>query len=103
RADRAGVGALDVEDRLHILDRGLGLHHRQQHDLVIGGLLVRTRAAVHAGADRTVRARALWRILRELDEVLGLFRGVDHRADHAIGAAVEHLADDAGLVPRHAD
>jgi hypothetical protein len=27
--------------------------------------------------------------------------GVDHRADHAIGAAIEHLADDAGLIPRH--
>jgi hypothetical protein len=28
--------------------------------------------------------------------------GIDHRADHALRAGVEHLADDAGLVPRHA-
>src|SRR5215216_2133244 len=103
RADIDAVDALDVEDRFHVLDRGLGLHHRQQHDLVVRGLLVGTGRTVHARADRAVRTRALWRILGILDQVLGFLRGVDHRTDHAIGAAVEHLADDAGLVPGHAD
>src|SRR6185295_3517271 len=102
-ADIDAIDALDVEDRFHVFDRGPGLHHRQQHDLVIRGLLVGAGRTVHAGADRAVRARALRRILGELNEILGFLRGVDHRADHAIGAAVEHLSDDAGLVPGHAD
>src|SRR6266404_9364165 len=103
RADIDAVDAFDVEDLLHVLDRRLGFHHRQQHDLVVGGLLVGAGRAVHAGADRAVGARALRRILGIGNEVPRFLRSIDHRADHAIGAAVEHLADDAGLVPGHAD
>src|SRR5665647_1478807 len=40
RADIDAVDALDIEDRFHVLDRGLGLHHRKQHDLVVGRLLI---------------------------------------------------------------
>ena len=40
RADIDAVDALDIEDRFHVPDGGLGLHHRQQHDLVIGGFLI---------------------------------------------------------------
>ncbi len=87
---------------LHVLDRRLGLHHRQQHDLVVGGLLIGAGRAVHAGTDRAVGAGAARRIFGILDELLGFLLRVDHRADHAIGAAVQHLADDAGLVPGHA-
>src|SRR5580692_2337633 len=103
RTDIDAVDALDVEDRFHVADRGLGLHHRQQHDLFVGGLLIGAGRTVHAGTDRAVRARAARRIFAVGDEVLGFFLGIDHRADHAIGAAIEHLADDAGLVPGHAD
>src|SRR6185503_1766377 len=53
-ADIDAVDALDVEDRFHVLDRGLGLHHRQQNDLVVGGLLVAAGRAVHARTDRAV-------------------------------------------------
>src|SRR5205085_7203274 len=102
-ADIDAVDALDVEDRFHVTDRGFGLHHRQQHDLLVGGLLIGTGRAVHACTDRAVGADTLRRIFGIRDEVFGFLRGIDHRADHAIGAAVEHLADDARLVPRHAD
>src|SRR3984957_8837289 len=102
-ADIDAVDALDVEDRFHVPDRRLGFHHRQQHDFFIGGLLVGTGRAVHARADRAVRAGATRRIFGILDQGFRLFLGVDHRANHAIGAAVEHLADDTGLVPGHAD
>src|SRR5712671_1159844 len=97
------VDALDIEDRFHALDRGLGFHHRQQHDFVVGGFLVGAGRTVHAGADRAVGAGALRRIFAVGDEVSCFLRRVDHRADHAVGAAVEHLADDARLVPGHAD
>src|SRR4051812_48606170 len=102
RADIDAVDALDVEDRLHVLDRSLGLHHRQQYDLVISGPLIFAGAAIHAGADGTIGAHALRRIFGVGDEIPGFLRRVDHRADHAIGAAIQHLADDAGLVPGHA-
>ena len=93
---------LDVEDRFHVLDRGLGLHHRQQHDCrrsPSSGRSPRCRTC-RRGSDRwSARPSADIRIG---DEVFRFLRRVDHRADHAIGAAVEHLADDAGLVPGHA-
>src|ERR1700722_180312 len=101
RPDIDAVDALDIEDLLHVLDGGLGLHHRQQHDLVIGGLLIGAGRAVHAGPDRAVGARAARRIFAVGDEVFALLPGVDHRTDDAVGAAVQHLADDAGLVPGH--
>jgi hypothetical protein len=36
------------------------------------------------------------------DQRLRLLDRVHHRADHAVGAAVQHLADDPRLVPGHA-
>src|SRR5450756_1171 len=36
-ADIDAVDALDIEDRFHVLDRGPGLHHREQHDLLVRG------------------------------------------------------------------
>src|SRR5450631_876554 len=101
RADIDAVDALDIEDRFHVLDGGLGLHHREQHDLVVGGLLIGAGRTIHAGTDRAVRARAARRVFTVGNQALRLLLGVDHRADHAIGAAVEHLADDAGFVPGH--
>src|SRR5207249_37007 len=62
RADIDAVDAFDVEDRFHVLDSGPGLHHRQQHDLIVRRLLIGAGRAVHAGADRTVGADALRRI-----------------------------------------
>src|SRR5258708_9353062 len=100
--DIDAVDALDIEDLFHVFDRRLGLHHRQQHDLFVCGLLISAGRTIHAGTDRAVRARAARRIFAVGDEVFRLLLGVDHRADHAIGAAVQHFADDAGLVPRHA-
>src|SRR5882724_10910034 len=101
--DIDAVDPFHIEDRFHVLDRGLGLHHREQHDLVVGGLLIGAGRAVHAGTDRAVRTRAARRIFAVGNEVFRLLLGVDHRADHAIGAAIEYLADDAGLIPGHAD
>src|SRR5882672_4875326 len=60
--DIDAVDALDIEDRFHVLDRGPGLHHRQQHDFVVGGLLIGAGGTVHAGADRAVRTGAPRRI-----------------------------------------
>src|SRR5258705_1711025 len=99
--DIDAVDALDIEYRFHVFDRGLGLHHRQQHNLVVGGLLIGAGRTIHAGTDRAVRTRAARRIFGVGDEVFRLLLGVDHRTDHAIGAAIEHLADDARLIPRH--
>src|SRR5258708_10804290 len=101
--DIDAVDALDIEDRFHVLDRGLGFHHREQYDLLVRGLLIGAGRTIHAGTDRAVGARAARRIFAVGDEVLGFLPGVDHRADHAVGAAIEHLADDAGLVPGDAD
>src|SRR5262249_7431570 len=72
-------------------------------DLVVRSLLVGTGGAVHAGADRAVGADALRRIFGVGDEGLGFLRSVDHRADHAVGAAIEHPAHDARLGPPHPD
>ena len=47
-----------VENMEAILDRGPGLHHRQEDDLVIGGLLIGACRTIHAGTDRAVRANA---------------------------------------------
>ena len=101
RTDIDAGNALDIEDRFHVLDRGAGLDHRDAQRLVVRGRLISPRRAVQAGADRAVAAGAARRVLAVLNEILGLFLGVHHRADHAISATVQHLADDARLVPRH--
>ena len=82
--------------------RLLGLDHRDHQHFVVGDLLVVAGLAVHRGADRAVAALALRRIQAIGDQCLGFGLGVHHRADHAPGAAVQHLADDARLIPRHA-
>src|SRR6185437_13346323 len=99
RPDIDAVDAVDVEDGFHVLDRGLGLHHRQQHDLLVRRFLIGAGRAVHARADRAVGAGPARRIFGIGNQVFSFLPGVDHRADHAIGAAVQHLADDAGLIP----
>ena len=101
-ADIDAADARHVEDGVDIVDRLLGLDHRDDQHFVIGRRLVGRRLAVGAGADRAVAALALGRIERIGDQRLGFGGVVHHRADHAPGAAVQHLADDAGLVPRHA-
>src|SRR6478752_5192658 len=101
--DIDAVDALDIEDRFHVFDRRLGLHHREQYNFVVGGGLISAGRTIHAGTDRAVRTRAARRIFGVGDELFRLLIGVDHRTDHAIGAAVEYLADDARLVPGHAD
>src|SRR5216684_1206121 len=101
--DIDAVDALDVEDRFHVFDRRLGLHHREQHNLVVCGGLISAGRTIHAGTDRAVRTRAARRIFGVGDEVFRLLPGVDHRTDHAIGAAIEHLADDARFIPGYAD
>src|SRR2546429_4945288 len=85
RADIDAVDAFDVEDRFHVLDRRLGFHHREQHNLVVCGGLIGAGRTVHAGTDRSVRARAARRIFGVGDELLGLLLGVDHRTDHTVG------------------
>src|SRR6266496_1922723 len=101
--DIDAVDAIDVEDRFHVFDRRPGLHHREQHDLVVGGGLIGAGRTIHTGTDRAIRTRAARRIFGVGDELFRLLFGVDHRTDHPIGAAVEHLAYDARLVPGHAD
>src|ERR1700682_2586242 len=101
-ADIDAVDAVDIEDRFHVFDRRLGFHHREQHDLLVGRLLIGAGRTIHAGTDRAVGTRAARRVFGVGDEVFRLLLGVDHRTDHAIGAAVEYLADDARLVPGHA-
>src|SRR5882757_4033535 len=101
-ADIDAADARHVEDGVDIVDRLLRLDHRDDQHLVVGGRLVGRRLAIGAGADRAVAALPLRRIKRVGDKRLGLGFGVDHGTDHAPGAAVQNLADDAGLVPRHA-
>jgi len=37
-----------------------------------------------------------------LHQGAGFFGRIHHGADHAIGAGIQHLADDARFIPRHA-
>src|SRR5258708_5454467 len=103
RTDIDAGDTVDIENGFHVLDRGLGLHHRDAQCLGVRSLLIGACRTVHARSDRAVAAGAARRIFAIGDEVFGFFLGVDHRADHAIGAAVQHLADDAGFVPGAAD
>src|SRR3984893_10731579 len=100
--DIDAADARHVEDGVDIVDRLLRLDHRDHQHFVVGGRLVGRCLAIGAGADRSIAALALGRIERIGDQRLGLGFGVDHGTDHAPGAAVQNLADDAGLVPRHA-
>ena len=58
-------------------------------------------AGVEADPGRAEAAVALGRVAAGADEALGLFGRVDHRADDAVAAGIEHLHDDPGLVPGH--
>ena len=102
---RADIDAADprhVENAVDVVDRLLGLDHRDDQHLVVGDRLVGAGLAVHHGTDRAVAALAGRRIEAGAGQGLRLLRGVHHRADHTPRAAVEHLADDPRLVPRHA-
>ena len=90
-----------VQDPVEIVERFLRLDHRDHQHLVIGDGLIGGALAVSARADRPIAATALGGIETRVRQCLGFGRRVDHRADHAPGAGIEHLADDARLVPRH--
>src|SRR5918995_898060 len=102
RADIDAADARHLADGVDVVDRLLGLDHGNDQHFVVGRRLVGRGRAVGAGADRAVAALALGRIERIGDQRLGFGDVVHHRADHAPGAAVQDLADDAGLVPWHA-
>ncbi|MNT02094.1 hypothetical protein D3C72_1365820 [compost metagenome] len=101
RADIDTVEPVDRQDLVQVFQPLPGLDHRQHHHGAVGVLRV-VGAAVQQPADRPEAARAQRRVARGGDQALGIGAVVDHRADHAIGAGVEHLHQDAGLVPRHA-
>src|ERR1035437_6943241 len=99
RADIDAADAGHVQNSVNIVDRLLRLDHRDHQHFVIGDRLVRARLAIGGGADRAGAALALGRIQAIAYQGPGFGLRVDHRADHAPGAAVQNLADDAGLVP----
>ena len=78
-----------------------GLDHREGDDGVVGVLRI-VGAAVEQRAHRAEAARAARRVVGVGDELLRVLARVDHRADHAVGAGVERLHQDAGLEPGHA-
>src|ERR1700738_5105328 len=101
-ADIDSGDALDVENGFHVLDRGFGLHHRNAERFFVCGLLIAAGRTIQPGADRSVAAGAARRIFAIGNKIFRFLFGIDHRADYAIRAAVQHLADDARLIPRHA-
>ena len=87
------------EDVVEVLQGGDRLDHRDDGDPFVG--IGRAAARAQPGDDRTPAAPAGRRVAPSGDGGGGLLGAVDHRHDDALGAGVEHLADDAGLVPRH--
>ena len=100
RTDVDRVDAGDGEDLVEVGDRLSGLDHRDRRHMGVGpGAVV---VVTHARHHRPPTARAIGHVARRAHDRLRLLPRVDHRDDDAVGAGVEHLADDAGLVPRHA-
>ena len=75
--------------------------HRKDDDEVIGMLGI-IGTSIKQRPDRAEAATALGRVAAGRHQTFGLGAVVDHRADHAVGAGIQHLAEDAGLQPGHA-
>src|SRR3954452_11259768 len=91
---RYGQDVVQVADRLDRLD------HRDQGDAVTCPIEV--VRSTHPGDDRSEAARSDGRITAGTDDRLSLGHAVEHRHDDSLDTGIEHLADDARLVPRHA-
>ena len=104
---QAEVGGSDVHavepgrahDVIQAIERFRGLDHRNREHGVVGVLRI-IGARVQQRPHRTEAAVALGRVTASAHQGLGFLAGIDHRANHAVGAGVQELHDDAVLEPR---
>ena len=100
-ADVDGVDALGADDFLDPIEAFRGLDHGHADDLVVG-LVGVVAAAVDRGPDRPERAGTQRRVGGVVHELSRVITVIDHGADDAVGAGVQHLHDHPGIQPRHA-
>ena len=103
RADEDAVDAVDLGDRLDLVERAFGLDLHQQADLAACVLQIVFHAPIAAGATAAGdAANAAGRIARRLDGAAGLIRCLNERDEQGLRADVEKALDQHDVVPRRA-